>query len=111
MNVYKFAHLIAFIQTVKLGSKSMLEGNEIEAIGKMITDCVEPSLQSVTVDPNVWVKRSEVSNEVATMMRGMRDYDKIPAIKACRSLTDLGLKEAKDMVEAAMAGVNNKPTY
>lgn len=42
------------------------------------------------------------SRDVIEMMTAMGTCHKIEAIKYCRMLTGYGLKEAKDMVEAAM---------
>lgn len=43
------------------------------------------------------------SRDVVEMMSAMAQGRKIEAIKYCRALTNYGLKEAKDMVEAAQS--------
>ena len=95
MEKFQFAKLIGFIT----GKGAKIEYADIVYIGNTIDECA-PKVE--TIDENLWVRRSAVSNTVDTLMRGMRDNKKIEAIKACRELTGLGLKEAKDMVEFVM---------
>lgn len=42
------------------------------------------------------------AKSVTTMLIAMAQHRKIEAIKECRTLTGLGLKEAKDLIESAM---------
>ena len=53
------------------------------------------------------VEEEEVSNEVDVILESAGDK-KIQVIKEVRSLTSLGLKEAKDLVEAAPKAVLEK---
>ena len=55
------------------------------------------------------VEEEEVSNEVDVILESAGDK-KIQVIKEVRSLTSLGLKEAKDLVEAAPKAVLEKVT-
>lgn len=45
--------------------------------------------------------RKEAMNEISSLISSSRRGEKIKAIKNCRSLTRLGLKEAKNMVDLA----------
>ena len=44
--------------------------------------------------------------DVERMLRALHENKKIEAIKYCRALTGLGLKEAKDLIEAATSPEN-----
>ncbi len=55
------------------------------------------------------VEEEEVSNEVDVILESAGDK-KIQVIKEVRSLTNLGLKEAKDLVEAAPKAVLERVT-
>ncbi|MFZ1412405.1 MAG: 50S ribosomal protein L7/L12 [Micropruina sp.] len=55
------------------------------------------------------VEEEEVSNEVDVILESAGDK-KIQVIKEVRALTSLGLKEAKDLVEAAPKAVLEKVT-
>ncbi|MCK5155125.1 MAG: 50S ribosomal protein L7/L12 [Spirochaetales bacterium] len=46
------------------------------------------------------VEEVEEQTEFDVILKGIADGKKIPVIKAVRALTGLGLKEAKDLVEA-----------
>ncbi len=59
--------------------------------------------------PAAEVEEEEVSNEVDVILESAGDK-KIQVIKEVRALTSLGLKEAKDLVEAAPKAVLEKVT-
>ena len=46
----------------------------------------------------------------ASVVRAMKRGNKIEAIRLLRELTGLGLKDAKDAVEASRPGANPKPS-
>jgi large subunit ribosomal protein L7/L12 len=50
--------------------------------------------------PVAAVEEVEEQSEFDVILTGIADGKKIPVIKAVRALTGLGLKEAKDLVEA-----------
>jgi len=50
--------------------------------------------------PAAAVEEVEEQSEFDVILTGIADGKKIPVIKAVRALTGLGLKEAKDLVEA-----------
>jgi len=52
------------------------------------------------------VEEVEEQSEFDVILTGIAEGKKIPVIKAVRALTGLGLKEAKDLVEAGDKAVN-----
>lgn len=93
MNIQKFATLISFVTMIanRCGSQCLAK-DDIEEIGKIVTDMYpEAAVQQRPIVSAV---------DVETLMKCMQEKThKIEAIKAVRQITDLGLKEAKDLVE------------
>ncbi len=86
MNMNKFATFISYL-TVKTGYQ--FEEYQIDTMANYISSLM-PETQKNYVDAEV----------VNTLIKSMsRDGQKIEAIKAYRTLTGLGLKESKDIVE------------
>jgi large subunit ribosomal protein L7/L12 len=55
---------------------------------------------AVAAAPSADAEEEEQQTEFTVILKGFADGKKIPVIKEVRALTGLGLKEAKDLVEA-----------
>lgn len=94
MDAIKFAQLISYISNV---AGCTLATESVQSIYGTIEN-----LTKIENAPSTHEQiRTACGHEVATMLIAMRDRKLIDAIKACRMLTGLGLKEAKDMIEEA----------
>ena len=90
MNHVKFASLINFITFVAIKGNGVMQDSDIEEIEKLVRDLIPvQSTGSVNIDPVL----------LEDMFQSMAMNRKIDAIKACRAMTGLGLKEAKDFIE------------
>lgn len=99
MNMIKFTQLVANITRQHAIS---FTDDELKWMLDTIKDGTEPTQQPIFQPPSNQQIQAASGQEVMDMMNAMATGKKIEAIKACRSLTGLGLKEAKDMIETAM---------
>jgi len=98
MDKIKFAQLIAYVARQHAISFTTDELTDMYEIIEAGTKQTEIKFEPATHDQIA----ASAGSHVQFMMNAMRDNKKIEATKACRMLTGLGLKEAKDMVELAM---------
>ncbi len=83
MDTIAFATLVAWI-AYRTGA--VLDAEDVKKLGELIS-----------------VNEGCTPHAVKEMLTEMARPRKIEAIKLCRSITGLGLKESKDAIEAAMA--------
>lgn len=58
-----------------------------------------PSIEAMTVS-SLDIQNPMNERNMATLLKALRDREKIPAIKEVRAMLSIGLKEAKDICEA-----------
>ena len=88
MNPIKFAELISYITNLSIGPKDSLTQHCIEEIAHIIDGGFSSEIPH--------------SKDVVFMLQSMHNNRKIDAVKFCRQITGLPLKEAKDLVYFAM---------
>lgn len=98
MDHIKFAQLVANIAKQHAISFTTDELTDMLATIEAGTAQSETKYEPATHDQIV----AEAGRQVQDMLSAMHNYNKIEAIKACRMLTGIGLKEAKDAIEMAM---------
>lgn len=103
MNHIKFAQMVAEI--ARQHAISFTTDELADMFATIEAGIEKPKIEFQPATHDQIAKAASI--EVATMMRAMADNKLMDAIRACRMLTGLGLKEAKDMVEAART--NFKP--
>ena len=91
----------------KLKSLTLLEASELvkqieEAFG---VSAAAPVGGPIIVGPTAPVEEVEVQTEFTVMLEEVPADEKIAILKEVRAITGLGLKEAKDLVEAAPKAV------
>ena len=91
----------------KLKSLTLLEASELvkqieEAFG---VSAAAPVGGPIIVGPSAPVEEVEVQTEFTVMLEEVPADKKIAILKEVRAITGLGLKEAKDLVEAAPKAV------
>lgn len=93
INAISFAQLISRITALTNCNGDLSASLHVGIISDLyhaVEDCIPVLTLPPQVDPAV----------VNELLRAVRDGEKIPAIKAHRTLTGWGLKESKDAVEA-----------
>ena len=84
-----------------IAGMTVLEVSElISAMEEKFGVTAAAPVAAAAAGPAAAVEEVEEQSEFDVILTGIADGKKIPVIKAVRALTGLGLKEAKDLVEA-----------
>ena len=106
MDKFKFAELIAYIQCMLTNGAAILNSKRIQDLHSIIQEgmpeTVETELIQHARNESYRLGLRDGGSKAHTMLTLMAEGQRIDAIRLHRELTGRGLKDSKDVIEAAM---------